>query len=100
MNTKLLRQNSLSNALMFFCPGCQCGHMVTVNGERNPKGFTWGWNGDLEKPTFSPSVLMEHNGEPPMRCHSEVRDGMIQFLADCTHKLAGQTVPLPEWKDV
>ena len=30
-------------------------------------------------------------------CHSFVTDGRIQFLADCTHALAGQTVDLPEW---
>ena len=26
-----------------------------------------------------------------------VTDGNIQFLADCTHALAGQTVPMPDW---
>jgi len=29
-------------------------------------------------------------------CHSFIRDGKIQFLGDCTHALAGQTVDLPE----
>ena len=24
-------------------------------------------------------------------------DGMVQFLSDCTHALAGQTVPLGDW---
>ncbi|MGC4033677.1 MAG: hypothetical protein QM754_18485 [Tepidisphaeraceae bacterium] len=28
------------------------------------------------------------------RCHSFVRDGQIEFLGDCTHELAGKTVPL------
>lgn len=32
-------------------------------------------------------------------CHSFVRDGQIEFLADCTHGLAGQTVPLLPWSD-
>jgi hypothetical protein len=39
-----------------------------------------------------------HPDPPPgvdHRCHSFVVDGQIQFLGDCTHKLAGQTVPLP-----
>ena len=31
-----------------------------------------------------------------LTCHSFVTDGRIQFLADCTHPLAGQTVDLPE----
>jgi hypothetical protein len=30
-------------------------------------------------------------------CHSFVVDGRIQFLGDCTHHLAGQTVDLPPW---
>jgi hypothetical protein len=30
-------------------------------------------------------------------CHSFVTDGRIQFLNDCTHPLAGQTVDIPEW---
>jgi hypothetical protein len=33
----------------------------------------------------------------PLVCHSFVTDGRIQFLGDCTHALAGQTVDLPEW---
>jgi hypothetical protein len=69
----------------------------------------WGFNGDLEFPTFTPSVLVTihwGNGKPredpefeetEKRCHSFVTDGMIQFLSDCTHPLAGQTVNLPEW---
>ena len=28
---------------------------------------------------------------------SYVKDGSIQFLADCTHALAGRTVPLQPW---
>jgi len=41
-------------------------------------------------------------GRPPSGfscsiCHSFVTDGQIQFLGDCTHKLAGRTVPLPAW---
>lgn len=31
-------------------------------------------------------------------CHSFVTDGCIQYLGDCTHRLAGQTVDLPAWE--
>ncbi|MNJ76318.1 hypothetical protein D3C77_735750 [compost metagenome] len=31
-------------------------------------------------------------------CHSFVTDGRSQYLTDCTHALAGQTVDLPEWE--
>jgi hypothetical protein len=29
-------------------------------------------------------------------CHTFVTDGQIQYLGDCTHALAGQTVDLQE----
>lgn len=73
----------------FWCPGCDYAHQIRVG--------TWTWNGDLERPTFSPSVLVV-GGIHQMRCHSFVTDGRIQFLGDCTHALAGRTVDLPEWE--
>lgn len=63
-------------------------------------GPRWGWNGCVNKPTFTPSILVRRNyGEDqhPEVCHSFVTDGQIQFLGDCTHAMAGQTVPIPEW---
>jgi hypothetical protein len=30
-------------------------------------------------------------------CHSFVVDGRMQFLSDCTHVMAGQTVDIPVW---
>lgn len=66
-------------------------------------GPRWGWNGNAERPTFTPSVLVTYDGAdagkdraPPARCHTFVTGGQIQFLGDCTHALAGQTVSLPE----
>lgn len=32
-------------------------------------------------------------------CHSFVTEGRIQFLGDCTHALANQTVDLPDWTE-
>lgn len=92
--------------LMFWCPGCLTHHAPVVDGSRG-----WSWNGSLTSPTISPSILVKgtvpltddqvtrimagEKIEPvPLVCHSFVRDGQIQFLSDCTHKLAGQTVPL------
>jgi len=50
----------------------------------------------MNKPTFSPSINCNPNDDLH-RCHSFVRDGMIQFLSDSWHKLKGQTVEIPEW---
>lgn len=83
-----------SGWMHFYCPGCK--HVHTVNVDAKNHSVVWGYNGNPEKPTFTPSILStrDHFGE---RCHSFVTDGRIQFLGDCNHELAGQTVDLPEW---
>lgn len=53
----------------------------------------WSWNGDTEKPTLKPSLLQQA-GEH--RCHTWINDGKVQFLSDCSHEYAGQTLDLLE----
>lgn len=84
----------------FYCPGCQRMHQVSVMG--GPPVWEWNWDGDA--PTFTPSIFVNPPGpthtEHAPSCHSFVRGGMIEFLPDSTHPLAGQTVPLqpaPWW---
>jgi hypothetical protein len=107
----------------FHCPGCKETHQVPVEGEGRP---LWGFNGNGDAPTFTPSILVRSvrfkGGDDElsriidsyrlpeereamladkrinMVCHSFVTDGRIQFLSDCTHALAGQTVDLPDWQ--
>ncbi|PLP96981.1 DUF6527 family protein [Cupriavidus pauculus] len=84
-------------SLWFECPGCGMAHRIMHGAGEGPR---WGWNGDVERPTFTPSVLARYPwGNPQVErvCHSFVTDGQIQFLNDCTHSLAGQTVAIPEW---
>ncbi|HEY9581095.1 MAG TPA: DUF6527 family protein [Rhizorhapis sp.] len=95
-------RNVEGGGLMFWCPGCDSVHMVRVGDGPGPR---WGYNGNPESPTFTPSILVSYNGPdagrngaPPAICHSFVTDGRIQFLGDCTHALASQTVDLPEFK--
>jgi hypothetical protein len=117
-----------NGGVAFWCPGCGEAHAIYVepptSGAARP---VWGFNGDGDRPTFTPSVLVRsghfvpgwesrfpegverscwctYNEEHPddadfhcQVCHSFVTDGQIQFLSDCTHVLAGQTVPLPDW---
>lgn len=85
----------------FRCPGCKTSHYIQHGAEDGPN---WGFNGDHEKPTFTPSVLVTYegadagrDGAPPAVCHSFVTDGRIQFLSDCTHHLAAQTVDIPDF---
>lgn len=106
-------------AVAFYCPGCKDYHVIPITpGTKD----SWHWNGDVDKPTFHPSVDVKsghymdshqpgsscwctYNKEHPedaedgfecMHCHSFVTNGTIRFLTDSTHALAGQEVPLPD----
>lgn len=82
------------NRLVFHCPGCDSKHVIDVSPGR------WTWDENAERPTFSPSILCTREYGPECTkqvCHSFVTDGQIRFLDDCTHSLAGQTVPLPDF---
>ena len=81
-----------SNGIYFIeCPGCKTLHPFHIDPKHKVR---WDFNGDLDKPTFSPSLMV--NQGHPSQCHSFVTDGKIQFLSDCHHGLAGQTVDLPD----
>jgi hypothetical protein len=94
-------------------------HVLRVSGPN-----AWSFNGDINSPTLQPSVLFQsghyapdrintgkcwctYNAEHPeqkkpficVRCHSFVTNGKIQFLGDCTHAMAGQTVDLLDCED-
>lgn len=83
----------------FWCPGCKRPHVYQV-----PR---WDFNGDLDRPTFSPSLLVftpewtdPETGEKHARetqCHLFLTDGQLSFCGNSPHELAGKTVPLPEW---
>jgi hypothetical protein len=42
----------------------------------------------------NPDYRKASNDRYGHRCHSFITDGKIEFLSDCTHSLAGQTVEL------
>ncbi len=90
---KAFKVDSTDSRIGFYCPGCDGSHSVPTSGPG-----AWGWNGSLSSPTFTPSLLVNADLSCPgaPRCHSFVRDGRIQFLADCSHGLAGETVDIPE----
>lgn len=76
------------NIALFGCPGCEDTHYIRTD--------VWEWDGDIYSPTVTPSILVQSgNAQGPTVCHSYVKEGMIQFLSDSTHHLAGQTVPIP-----
>ena len=113
----LFLRNMEGEKLSFWCPGCKSPHTVFygIGG--------WQWNGDANKPVISPSIFctfptwvpeVTHSNwekwkkEPwkqekqQVVCHSFIgcngaAPGEIIFLLDCTHVLAGKTVPLFSW---
>lgn len=114
--SKILRSVE-GGGLMFWCPGCDGAHMVRTGDGPGPR---WGYNGNPDQPTFTPSVLVRgQTWTPPVTpenmaewkrapweqakvetvCHSFVEAGRIRFLNDCTHSLAGQTVEIPAFDD-
>jgi len=109
-----VRRQGTANWL-YWCQGCEEYHQVND---------TWQFDGNLEAPTFSPSVLVtsghfvsshkpgdkcwctyavEYPKRPVSfkcrRCHTFIRNGMVEFLSDCSHALAGQTLPVPDLPD-
>lgn len=86
-------------SLWLWCPGCDDAHRIVIDAPDS-----WTWDGNEAAPTISPSILAtyprpaEWGGDRV--CHSYVRAGQWEFLADSTHSLTGQIVPmvsLPEW---
>lgn len=88
MGNKVVKLNtSAGPCYWFYCQGCKSGHAFDKR---------WTFNGDLEKPTFHPSLLVNQKSIVPngVQCHSFVRNGRIQYLNDCDHDLKGTTVDL------
>ena len=79
---------------VFWCPGCQFGHGVWVTTTCKSTGAQWTWNGSMDAPSFTPSILI--TGEHGVICHSFVTDGNIHFGSDCSHALAGTVVKMKE----
>jgi len=78
------------SVVSYNCPGCRIEHEISSK--------IWEWNGDLDRPTFSPSILAEgysRRGEI-IHCHHYVKEGKIEFLNDCHHDLRGQTLDLED----
>lgn len=81
---------------MFYCPGCKHSHPYHV-GDLSvhwPGRKGWTFNGDVNKPTFTPSLMC--NQGRPSQCHLYLTDGKIHYLGDCHHDLKGKVVEMEE----
>lgn len=106
--SKFLRKTTQGHA--HWCPACK---------EMHPLPDSWQFDGNVDSPTFTPSFKHEGmktvrdekgrwtgewvmiDGKPvPEVCHYILTRGILNFCGDCTHSMAGQSVPmaeLPEW---
>lgn len=95
----------LEGGYAHWCPGCEETHVIFDS---------WKFDGNLEAPTFTPSVkitgkravnkdgrwtgewVRDANGNPlDLCCHYFLTGGVIQYLSDCTHALKNQRIVLP-----
>lgn len=83
---------------VFWCPGCKSTHTYVLGtymgvgewGEMKGKPVrmdNWLFNGDLEFPTFSPSLKYDD-------CHLILRRGILEFCGDCKHELKNKDVEM------
>lgn len=106
MNQVSRKLRRASGAYMHWCPGCQEMHSLPDS---------WKFDGNLEKPSFTPSFkhegvrtakvkgkwvgefVRDAKGNPvPVICHYVLTSGVLNFCPDSTHDLAGRAVPLPD----
>lgn len=105
MNQLSSKLRRYSNGHEHWCPACEEMHILPD---------TWKFDGNLESPTFSPSFRhsghktinvdgrwtgeweRDANGKAiPSVCHYILTAGVLNYCGDCTHAMAGQSIPLP-----
>lgn len=77
-----------------WCEGCKGNHVIYTDSRSQLSGHKWAFDGNLEMPTFSPSINIVGI------CHYFIRAGQIEYCGDSKHELAGKTVPLRELESV
>ena len=80
-----------------FCPACNEIHQFAIEKPFS-NGHKWTFDGNVDRPTFGPSMNIvigpDETGKKTI-CHYWLKNGQLQYLADCTHALRGMTLPLP-----
>lgn len=83
-----VRKSFTGKSYIIWCEGCQQTHSFDVREDGGQP--TWEFNGNMEKPTFTPSLRYP-------RCHLILTDGIIHYCGDCYHHLCSLDVPLAEF---
>jgi hypothetical protein len=83
----------------FYCPGCFHCHGFTVGPDT-----AWQFNGDVNRPTLTPSYLIPHReqggGVFTRQCHFNLTDGVVIYHNDCEHGFRNRQHPLPDVEHV
>ncbi len=79
------------------CIACKCSHSLATKAP-NVDNAQWSFNGDLDSPTFHPSLVVKIRPADGSlkKCHSIIKNGKMEYLMDSTHDLSGHIVDLPE----
>jgi len=84
-----------------WCPACNNAHFIQVD-EPQANGAQWTFDGNELRPTFNPRMNIRWGRYVDPKwltkggvCHYFLQGGVIKYLPDCTHGMAGQEVPLP-----
>lgn len=109
--TPELLSDGSGTAYLFYCPSCRSHHSFVCRRERGKHTANWQFNGDMERPTFTPSlriissrprpgVPVDNVGGSDMEeytmCHLFVTDGVIHYCGDTPTAFAGKQVPLED----
>lgn len=104
--------DDLGEAWWFWCGGCETHHYFRTKAAKDEKCPIWDFDGNVIFPTFSPSLIVKYTDHTkcvpnqncdlpnckgqPFICHLHLQNGILKYLGDCTHKLKGMNVPLPD----
>lgn len=73
-----------------WCPACDEYHAIYVDQPNPHTGAKWTFNGNMEAPTFKPNIRVH------AICHYSITDGVLEYLMDSLHPMAGMKMQMPE----
>jgi hypothetical protein len=88
MKVKITEHPKHGKMVAFWCQGCGCFHSTLASK----------WNGDKDD---KPSIEFRFDGNAPnmapqggLKCYPDVKDGVVTWSKDSTHRMAGQSAEL------
>lgn len=96
MSSKLVKHESPGIlGYSHWCSACKHCHTFYIQCNNH----TWTFDGNVNSPTFSPSMLeyyTQKNGERKTLCHYILTSEVMNYCGDSPHELSGKSVPLED----